>query len=49
MASEKHDILHAFEYINRNEVKEQAAKLFADAAAIVVIAFIIAICCVGGF
>lgn len=49
MASERRDILQVFEAINRSEVREQVAKLAANAAVIVVIAFIIAICCVGGF
>jgi len=49
MASEKQDLLQTFEALDRHEVWEQVAKLAPNAAVIVVIAFIIAIICVGGF
>jgi hypothetical protein len=47
MASEKQDILHKLEALDRNEVWEQMATLATNAAVIVIIAFIIAIICVG--
>ena len=48
MASEKHDLLHKLEALDRNEVWERMGTLATNAAVIVVIAFIIAIICVGG-
>ena len=48
MASEKQDLHQVLEALDRNEVWEQLAKFATNAAVIVVIAFIIAIICVGG-
>ena len=48
MASGKRDFLHKLEALDRNEVWKQMATLAANAVVIVVIAFIIAILCVGG-
>jgi len=47
MASERHDLLQKLEALDRNEVWEQMAPLAVNAALIVVIAFIIAVICVG--
>jgi hypothetical protein len=48
MESEKEDLLHKLEALDREEVWEQMATLATNAVVIVVIAFIIAIICVGG-
>ena len=48
MASEKQDMHQVFEALDRNEVWEQVAKLATNAVIIVVIAFVIAVICVGG-
>jgi hypothetical protein len=47
MASGRQDLLRKLEALDRNEVWEQMASLAINAAVIVVIAFIIAIICVG--
>ena len=48
MASEKQDLHQVLGALDRNEVWERLAKLATNAVVIVVIAFIIAIICVGG-
>lgn len=48
MASEKQDFHQMLAAVDRNEVWEQLAKLATNAVIIVIIAFIIAIICVGG-
>ncbi len=48
MASEKQDFHQVIEALDRNAVWDQLAKLATNAVVIVVIAFIIAIICVGG-
>ena len=48
MASEKQDLHQVLAALHRNEVWEQVAKLATNAVVIVVIAFIIAVFCVGG-
>ena len=48
MASERQDLHQVLEALDRNEVWEQLARLATNAVIIVVIAFIIAIICVGG-
>jgi hypothetical protein len=48
MASEKQDLHQVLEPLDRDEVWGQLAKLATNAVVIVVIAFIIAIICVGG-
>jgi hypothetical protein len=48
MESGKQDLLHRLATLGRTEVWEQMAALATNAAVIVVIAFIIAILCVGG-
>ena len=48
MTSENQDLPQGFEALGRNEAWEQLAELATNAVAIVVIAFIIAIICVGG-
>jgi hypothetical protein len=48
MASEKQDLHQVLEPLTRDEVWGQLAKLATNAVVIVVIAFIIAIICVGG-
>ena len=47
MASERRDPLQKFDTLDRNEIWERMATLAVNAAAIVVIAFVIAIICVG--
>jgi hypothetical protein len=47
MVSGRRDLLHKFETLDRNEVWKQMATLAINAAVIVVIAFVIAIICVG--
>ncbi len=49
MASDKHHLLQRLGTLDRNEVGHQVATLAPNAAIIVVIAFIIAFICVGGF
>jgi len=48
MASERQQLHQVFEALDRNEVWEQVAKLATNAVVIVVIAFVIALICVGG-
>ena len=48
MASGRQDLLQKLETMDRHEAWEQMASLAKNAAVIVVIAFLIAIICVGG-
>jgi hypothetical protein len=48
MAADKQNLLQRFEALDRDEVWEQMATLATNAAVILVVAFIIAIICVGG-
>ena len=47
MASERRDLLHKFETLDRNDVWKQMATMAINAVVIVLIAFAIAIICVG--